>query len=594
MKHVQLVRLSLHRFKSYRNDTVIEFDPSPGLRLIEGRNEVDFAEPDGNGCGKSSIWDALSFVQNGASVHGLRASDLISRGERDTDVEAILEIDGTLVSVQRTAPPSRAFINGQPVEQQEVDRIFGMSRARFLNTVILGQNVPTFLDLSTTERGDLLEEVHSLQHWLSASRLADTKASKIESEITQKKMTLARLHGEFTGLPDLNTLRAQSKSWSQEQTQRLEEKTKELEEVESLLIVLEERKANRKRLLPRVRQYEAQCNEIRNRIQQLNSRLSVIVDRQRRLQDEDSFFSKNKTCPTCGQGISPDHASKHFEHSKVLLSVQEQRREEIRIKIESDQEELEIALEAQRRAQVEVIQYSRETTELDGKISLYHHKHDALTQQIEEIRTGKDPYQDTIEGIRSRRRELRAQIASINQEILELERRQTSLIFWKQAFKRTRLFCLSEVVAQLEMVSNNLIGSIGLLGYRLGFTTETVTRSGTARLGVQATLLSGNTQVPFPTLSGGEKQRVCLCTALGLGQLIQDWSGVSYGFEVYDEPSAWLSERGIENLLQCLKDRSDTTGKSIYVCDHRALTYSGFNSIITVVNDHNGSRIERP
>jgi DNA repair exonuclease SbcCD ATPase subunit len=169
-----------------------------------------------------------------------------------------------------------------------------------------------------------------------------------------------------------------------------------------------------------------------------------------------------------------------------------------------------------------------------------------------------------------------------------------SLNYWRDGFKKVRLFCLDNVLQELEVETRNSLLALGLIDWKIDFKTATETKSGTVKLGVQVNVKPPKHKATkFDVLSGGEGQRARLAISLGLSGLIQRWSGVRYMVEVWDEPTAWLSEQGVEDLLDIFKYRADSTGKSIYVCDHRALMHSSFSEIFTVIKDSNGSRIEK-
>jgi ABC-type uncharacterized transport system ATPase subunit len=70
-------------------------------------------------------------------------------------------------------------------------------------------------------------------------------------------------------------------------------------------------------------------------------------------------------------------------------------------------------------------------------------------------------------------------------------------------------------------------------------------------------------------------------------------AGAHYEFEVWDEPSAWLSAQGIDDLLGCLAMRADSTGKTIWILDHRALWHAGFAETWQVTKRDTGSILQR-
>lgn len=62
--------------------------------------------------------------------------------------------------------------------------------------------------------------------------------------------------------------------------------------------------------------------------------------------------------------------------------------------------------------------------------------------------------------------------------------------------------------------------------------------------------------------------------------------------EVWDEPTKHLSPQGVRDLLECLQQRAHSRQLPIWIIDHTSYAYGGFAQSVTIVKDHNGSRIE--
>jgi DNA repair exonuclease SbcCD ATPase subunit len=140
---------------------------------------------------------------------------------------------------------------------------------------------------------------------------------------------------------------------------------------------------------------------------------------------------------------------------------------------------------------------------------------------------------------------------------IEIVNKQASLDYWRQGFRKVRLFCLDNVLRELAVETRNALLALGLVGWTVDFTTATENKSGTLKLGVQADIRSTVATRKFETMSLGESQRARLAISLGLANLIQRWAGVRFDVEVFDEPTAWLSEQGVEDLLDALHARAD-------------------------------------
>jgi DNA repair exonuclease SbcCD ATPase subunit len=212
---------------------------------------------------------------------------------------------------------------------------------------------------------------------------------------------------------------------------------------------------------------------------------------------------------------------------------------------------------------------------------------------VQVLSEARNHYKELLRVTGVRKAELLEQIAAKQAEESALSIRIDQLGFWRQGFRRVRVFCLTRVLAELEIATMSEARSLGLVGWHIKFTGETETKSGSVKLGIQAVVQSPEARRDFDAWSPGEGQRVRVACALGLASLIQRHAGVVYDLECWDEPSAWLSSEGIDDLFECLRERAYARNKSIWICDPRAgLSHGGFDEVWNVVKDADGSRIE--
>ena len=152
VREISLVSLAIDGFKSFSSETQIDFSSNPGLYFLGGDNQVE-PRLGANGAGKSSMWEALTWALTGASSKGRKASDLITwDGRKSMLVTVVLDVNGERHTIYRSSPPNRIVIDGKPVEQAELDALLGMSRGRFLQSVIFGQGAKLFYDLDNAAR----------------------------------------------------------------------------------------------------------------------------------------------------------------------------------------------------------------------------------------------------------------------------------------------------------------------------------------------------------------------------------------------------------------------------------------------------------
>lgn len=211
---------------------------------------------------------------------------------------------------------------------------------------------------------------------------------------------------------------------------------------------------------------------------------------------------------------------------------------------------------------------------------------------IEQEKAKPNPYEEQLTEMRTQRAALELQQSAKAADIATLERRLTAIDYWKQGFKRIRLYLIQKVLTSLEVDINSAASTLGMNGWKVRLSTETETKSGTVKLGVQIIVSSPKATAAWECWSGGEAQRLRLAIALGLSYCIQRALGSWWDLEILDEPSTYLSPEGVENLLETLDYRADAAKKQIWIVDHVAMTYSNFKEVWCIEKDpEKGSKL---
>ena len=589
MKQISLTRIKLNNFRSFVGSTTVDLTTGAGLKLISGDNR---AEPrlGANGAGKSTLWDAVCFVLYGTSVKGLRSSDLVSYGKFNVSSELTLAIDGEPVSIQRSAPPNRVFIGGEQVDQQAIEELIGLTRSRFLNSVIFGQAVPLFIDLPVPARGDLLDEVLDLEMWMEAADLAGEEYRKATQSLTVIREAIQRTLGQQEGLGDFERFRELEDAWEAQKQARFEALMEPFEATEARLDVLELAYQKPLELLDE-RRLSQELSAARNRnIDAVRAKATLDVEMSV-IEATFKFFEENDNCPTCDQPIDAVHVEAFAERTAPRVEEFDKLIANAMLDIETTAGTVRGAEETWRAATVTNQQRRSERAVLETEIANL--QRDLNRMDLEATRLAKEtsPYE-------AQAQEAVAEYQRL-EDVLELQRideqhilrQQQSFDFWRQGFRRVRLYCLERVLEELSLETRNSLLALGLPDWGIVFKTATETRSGTVKLGVQIDVASPAGQSKFDVMSGGESQRARLAVSLGLANLIQRWAGVRFDFEVFDEPTAWLSEQGVEDLLESLAQRAENGNRSIWICDHRALAHSGFVEQLCIIKDDTGSRL---
>ena len=587
MKDIILDSVCIEHFRSFVEPTVIRFTAQSGLKFISGRN---LAEPQlgANGAGKSTVFDAITWCLYGTSIKGLRAAELVSYGFSDMLVIVILQIDDETVAIQRTAPPNRLSIDGRPAEQEEVDRLVSLSRSRFLTSVVFGQGVPLYIDLPVPARGDMLDEVCGLEMWLSAANLASERHRDGERDLVQLRIAVERVDAQLAAQPDLDELQRLEADWEKDRTKQLFELSARYEAIEADI-----------RGLPQVPPPDPQAidtawqlyTEKHERLTALERDQQVTQLAWERADQSVKFYDTNDVCPTCASKLSAEFRDAQLleagrERIRLAQALNRSQTARAQAKSEQDaafaawQDATDIAGELVRRQSIVEEQF-RSRRLASGE----------LRDQAERLQQLENPHKMRRSSAELVRKQLLADLAKKQELVDNATAQLNALNYWRQGFRRVRLFCLENVLRELQLETRNSLTALGLADWNIYYTTQTETKSGTMRLGVQVEVEPPSQKAGrFDVLSGGEGQRARLAGSLGLASLVQRWAGVKWNLEVWDEPTAWLSESGVDNLLDCLAYRATVHDKSILLADHRALAHSGFVEAYQVTKDHHGSQ----
>ena len=91
---------------------------------------------------------------------------------------------------------------------------------------------------------------------------------------------------------------------------------------------------------------------------------------------------------------------------------------------------------------------------------------------------------------------------------------------------------------------------------------------------------SNGIQKKVTSLSGGEKKRLNIAIQLGLYDLIQATSQVSFNMLWLDEIESELDPIGVQELINIIEDKSDTSESVYWITNHPAVKESIQNKIV--------------
>ena len=608
-----LINIKISNFRSYRGEHVFEFPTVSGLYFLTGKN---LAEPSlgSNGSGKSTLLDAIVWCLYGRTMRGLKSNEIVSWGGSGCSVTLDLTVGDNDLTIKRTHKPISLSINGDPVDQTELEKHIRLNYDSFLHSVIDAQFGQPFLSLLPSAKLDLFSDILNLNYWLEQSDKTAELAKATDGQLTTLQSTLDRQEGQIAALQqDIKTLKENAEQFDTVQ----DELIKQLDDAHHA--ALDEVKEARLRIAG----LESEKRTATKELNLINKAISQITPEKLKIQDEMAKLQKQEAelgreferiekqlrgldelttdCPTCLQEVR----STYLANEKGTLTV---RQGVIKTTLRDLEKQLQPLNKNLVRVQAGLDQETAQTEELWNAISaidlklarepvklqMAQDKVAGLKQQIDKALKEANPHIGMLLNKRAQLKKLRASIEEITAEKHALDAKHEALKFWVKGFKRIRLFIIEQAFQTLEVEVNNCLAQLGMPDWQISFDVERENKSGGITKGfvvfVQSPANTG--PVRWENWSGGEIQRLELAGTLGLANLIMQANGLQNTIEFYDEPSTHLSPEGMVDLANLLHDRAHSEGKVIFIVDHAAITnFGGFEGTIEVRKDSNGSSI---
>ena len=581
---MQIKSLTIQGFRSFVDQQEVDFTKlRPGLYHLAGRNEVEPALQ-GNGAGKSSLLEAACWLAYGTTSRKLKAASVGNWGSK-SQCGGILEVKTAQhdLGIFRTWNPNtlEVAIDGaapKPIEQKDLDALLGLSFDSYLFSIYFAQFAPAFIDLRPAEQMSVFSSVMGLTLWEQASDAAGKKGRELEPIVQRYREAVAGLEGQLAEVIASTTgLDAEERVWVEGMVKREEQLTVVAAEIKKSLGAAE-------KMRDKAAAGSDEFSKQRVKVEAAARSLAVAEANLRRIEQEIvKLKSKDLTnCPTCGQPIS----NKHIK-AEMLRQVEAKAVAQAAVDVESKNHAvLSKELIKYRNVEDAMIAAERQVASLAADLK---NAEDSLFKLTKE----ENPYDKRRTDAQDRATALQGRVAKGKAEVDRSAAEQASAQFWAKGFKELRLSLIEESLVQLTIEANSALIELGLRDWALGFDVERETKSGGVSKGFTVSVAAPHVKgsVPWECWSGGESQRLRVAASLGFGELICSRMGLAPNVEFYDEPSTWLSETGIHDLLSSLAARAERRNKVIILADHRALDFGGFSGMIDVVKTAKGSQV---
>ncbi len=598
MRQVYFKKIKIQNFLSV-GETPLELSFNSGINLITGENRDKGGR---NGVGKSSFIESLYWVLFGSTIRDIKRERIIhNQSKNGCEVKLFFSVTSTNKNdeyiLTRSIEPNKVHLscNGiditrssMPKTDELIKELIGANEDVFQNAVIMTANNTTpFMGQKKVDKRKFVEGVLNLSIFsnMLLQVRSDFNDVKKESDITSnlfldKQKNLEIYQTQF--LKEENTKSQKVKSLQE----KIENNKNKLNQIsllneEDLLTKqksLSETISSSEKKIEKLESLALECSQKYNTFlsseQEINFNISQLTKQKK------SLLQKTKECPTCKRPYEESDkecVSNLIKEIEGKIELQEESLETVKKELKVQQKNCDVITQNIFKLKNQ----AKSNTEEMLSLSMVHKDVAHLSElnrdiekQIEELNSAENSFEILIKTVSD----------EIKLEELKLESLQ----------KRLSVLESAKYVVSEEGVKTFIIKKmLALLNSRLNYylqALEAPCRCEFNEMFEETIRNDQGVECSYYNFSGGERKRIDLAILFMFQDLLRSQTGTSFSLSMYDELfDSALDEKGVDKILDILKDRVEKYKENIYIISHnKASIKSGINQVI-VLEKHNGS-----
>ena len=335
----------------------------------------------GNGAGKSTILDALTFGLYGKAFRRITKPQLVNTtNEKNCLVEINLSVNNVSWKVVRGIKPNifKIYRDGQLLDQDAhaldqqkwlEQNVLKMNYKSFTQIVILGSStfVP-FMQLTASNRREVIEDLLDIKIFSTMNNFIKDKIRVIKEDVKTLELKKESLNDKVTMQKDfIEELKSRSEGDILEKNNKIKELGVEVDtQIEKNQLLQAD--------IDDLIKNQEEVADASKRLIKLNNLKGKITQKVSTITKEHKFFTENRVCPTCTQDIEEE-----FRINKI--DDAQNKAKELR----SGYEELEEALKTEEKRERHFTALSKEITQLTHGISKNNTRVSGCTKQIRDL-----------------------------------------------------------------------------------------------------------------------------------------------------------------------------------------------------------------
>jgi len=599
MKYVNFNKVTIKNFLSVGDEPVtVQFNK--GLNILTGNNKDKTDRR--NGVGKSTVADSIYFAIFGDTLRTIKRDHIINNTtQRGCEVELIftINVDGAVseYKVVRRIAPSKCYLykDGDDITRDTIQNttsyiqeLLNTTPELFQNCVIMTINNATpFMAKKKLEKRKFIEGIFNLQ--VFSDMLADVRAEynsvskdfDIECARYEEISNTLNTQQEQKANDEKDRLRARDKLLSRKNIQQ-----KEIKQIEGALESIE--KIDTSDIDKRISVIDEVVPKADTKIQQLISKCSKIgaaIDFNKIKHDK--MCSDHETCPMCLHKLDENHKQLiNDEKNTILGEIKEltQTKKTYHDKLK-ETKELREGLTLKRRKLTEKLQKAQIQKNNERNLNQQHKQYTSQLKDIDDdlnsLEKSKSNFDNVIKDTTKRLEDTQKVIDNIKKEMSKLD--IIKFIVSEEGVKSyivkkmLQLFN-SKLAHYLKKMDSNCI-----CVFNEYFEEEIIDEKGKP--------------CSYFNFSGAERKNIDLACLFAFMDIRRLQGDVAFNFSMYDELfDSSLDERGVELVIEILKERIQAHDECVIVISHRKESTKLATGEIIFLEKQNGVtiRVETP
>lgn len=593
MRRIKYKKLIIQNFLSIGNDT-IEIDFNKGLNLITGQN-IDNPERK-NAVGKSSVMSAYFYTLFGETIGKIKNEYIVNnitkgkgRVELQFDVETTTDTQSYKV-IRQVKPTKVELWKGD----EDITRDSIANTNKYIcdllgtNSIIhkscdimtLSDTTP-FMLKNAAEKRKFIEDIFNIE--VFGLMLKDLKkyASENKNDMNISSARIEELNTSIDAYKDqLNDIKKQT----EEREEILKNRKAEIEnKIEKIKIKISELTENENldELNQQYLKLEDAWNKIDGKIGKIQIKtIELTKDIDNLKKELIKLNSVNEVkCDKCFQDVTHDHMQYIISKKDEL----ENKLSNFKLELNENSKEKEEWLNKKTKIQTSIskvnenIQKQKDNNQkrinLKNILEEYEESLKNLNNDFKTSIISTDSFKENIKKSENRKEDQRKNLNSLKQKDSDYE--ICKFILGEEGVKS---YAIKKLLDMLNSTISTYINDLGMT-IRCKFDEYFDEHISTDK----------GKEFSYSNLSGAEKRSVDVACVLSFSDMRRKISGISSNLEFYDEIfDSAFDERGLDLLINVLKNRISKNNMSVYAISHRKETIKHVDGEIVNLEKENG------